>query len=214
MTRVTSDTEARTRDEEGDVPPSVSDEPTATDDGEAPTGDPGAGDPPSGEGVRTRNRLSLPLVPVLLVVLLLLVAAAGFLWFTRTEESAVSTADYAAVLQTARSGIVDITSFDHLTLDDDIEQIRRVATGDLVEESVAELEEQREQIVQYEIVSNVEVVGAGVTRAEGDEATVMLLLQATTENAVAPQAEIDKWRIEVTLEKVGDRWLLSGISGR
>ena len=54
-------------------------------------------------------------------------------------ESAVRTDEYAEALQAARSGVVDLTSFDHLTLDDDIEQTRRLTTGDLQEESVAQL---------------------------------------------------------------------------
>ena len=48
-----------------------------------------------------------------------------FLWFTRPDTSAVRTADYVGALQAARSGVVDLTSFDYLTLDDDIAQIKR-----------------------------------------------------------------------------------------
>lgn len=160
------------------------------------------------------SRPALPLVPVLATLLVLLVAAAAFLWFTRPAPSAIRTADYVEALQAARSGVVDLTSFDHLTLDDDIEQIRRVATGDLREESVAELEDNRQELIDSEAVVNTEVVGAGVTRADADAATVLMVIQATQESTASPQAQVVRYRIQVELTKEEDRWLLSGITGR
>jgi Mce-associated membrane protein len=173
----------------------------------------GGGDDDGGDVPSDRRGLSIPLVPTLAVLLVLLLAAGAFLWFTRPGESAVRTGDYAEALQAARSGVVDLTSFDYLTLDDDIEQARRVTTGDLREESVAELDERRQEITDLQAVVNTEVVGAGVTRANGEDATVLLVIQSTQESAANPQAQIIRYRIEVTLEKVEGRWLLSGIKG-
>jgi hypothetical protein len=164
-------------------------------------------------GNAPRSGPSVPLVPILLVLLLVLLAAGAFLWFTRPGESAVRTDDYAEALQAARSGIVDLTSFDHLTLDDDIEQVRRVSTGDLEEESIAQLDTRRQEITELKAVANTEVVGAGVTRVDGEDATVLLLIQSTQESAANPQAQIVRYRIEVTLQKEEGRWLLSGIKG-
>jgi hypothetical protein len=175
----------------------------------------GAGDDGKADeaGAESRGRLSLPLVPTLAVLLLVLLAALGFLWFTRPGESAVTTDDYGQALQAARSGVVDLTSFDYLTLDDDIEQIRRVATGDLREESVAELDGRRQQITDLQAVVNTEIVGAGVTRADDADATVLMVIQSTQESTASPQAQMSRYRIQVTLEKVDGRWLLSGITG-
>jgi hypothetical protein len=208
---VTSETQARPREEDEAV---ASDEP-----GDQPTGASGPGTPDRGvpgdaEPGRERvSRPSVPLVPTLLVLLLVLLAAGAFLWFTRPGESAVGTDDYAEALQAARSGIVDLTSFDYLTLDDDIEQVRRVATGDLEEATVDRLDTERQQITDLKAVWNTEVVGAGVTRADGEDATVLLVIQSTQESAANPQAQIVRYRIEVSLEKEEGRWLLSGIKG-
>ena len=173
---------------------------------------------PTGRGRRERSAerpsVSLPLVPVLATLLVLLLAAAAFLWFTRPEPSAIRTAEYAQALTAARSAIVDVTSFDHLTLDDDIEQIRRVTTGDLREEAVAELEENRQQIVEAESIVNTEVIGAGVLRADGDSATVLMVIQATQQSTASQQAQVAPYRVQVELTKENDRWVLSGISGR
>jgi hypothetical protein len=175
----------------------------------------GVAEPGDGGPARTgrRARLSIPLLPALAVLLVLLLAGVAFLWLTRPEESPVRTGDYGAALQAARSGVVDLTSFDHLTLDDDIEQIRRVATGDLRDDSVSELEDRRQEITDLEAVVNTEIIGAGVTRADTDDATVLLVIQATQESAAGEQVQISRYRLEVDLEKSGDRWLLSGIRG-
>jgi hypothetical protein len=213
---VTSETRARPRDEEDALTsPDPGDEATAATDAGVPhAGDAGdhAADPDMRGGPGRRGSGSR-LAPVLAVLLVLLLAAAGFLWFTRPGESAVRTGDYAEALQAARSAIVDYTSFDYLTLDDDIEQIRRVSVGDLRDSGVAKLDEGRAEITEAEFVVNTEVVGAGVTRVDGTDATVLLVVQATQKSTASPQAQISKYRIEVTLEKSEDRWLLSGIKG-
>jgi hypothetical protein len=212
---VTSEARVRPRDEEEDV--TLADRAgasTGSTDADADGGAPAAGAPDAavarveaGDGAGDgehgpggRGRPAVPLVPTLAVLLVLLLAAAGYLWFTRPGESAVRAGHYAEALQAARSGVVDLTSFDYLTLDDDIEQIRRV-------------DERRQQITDAQAIVNTEVVGAGVTRANGDEATVLLIIESTQESTAGEQTQIVRYRIEVTLEKAGDRWLLSGIKG-
>ncbi len=186
----------------------------SSDDGVRPGADGATVSGDDGDGRTTRaRRPARPAVPLLAVLLVLLLAAGTYLWFTRPGESAVRTGDYAQALQAARSGVVDLTSFDHLTLDDDIEQVRRVATGDLREESVAQLDQRRQQITDVEAVVNTEVIGAGVTRADGDDATVLLVIESTQESTASPQAQIVRYRIQVDLEKEDGRWLLSGIKG-
>ncbi|SNR49393.1 hypothetical protein [Blastococcus mobilis] len=224
---MTSEARARARDEE-DVVPSVDpgDDPTGATDVQAPdartahVGAPAAGsragasaDGGTDSGHRGEGRITVRLVPTLSVVLVLLLGAVAYLWFTRPPESAISTRDYAEALQAARSGVVDLTSFDHLTLDDDIEQARRVTTGDLREESVAQLDQRRQELTDLQAVVSTEVVGAGITRADAEDATALLVIQSTQESAADPQAQIVRYRIEVTLEKSDGRWLLSGIKG-
>ena len=158
--------------------------------------------------------LSLPLVPVLAVLLALLVAGTVFLWVTRPGESSVRTGDYVGALQAARAGIVDVTSFDHVTLDDDIEQIRNVTTGDLREETVQQLDASRQQITDAQAVVNTTVVGAAVGAVDGDSATVFAVLQSTQQTSASEQAQVQRYRVEIDLTREDGRWLLSGITGR
>lgn len=183
--------------------------------GKAPVEEPAEGKPAEGKPGRTRP--ALPLVPALAVLLVVLLGVTTWLalpLLRGADRSPIRTDTYAEVLQAARSGVVDLTSFDHLTLDDDIEQVRRVATGDLREESLAQLEDRRQELLDMQAVVNTEVVGAGVTRAEESEATVLLVIQSTQQSTASPQAQVLRYRIQVELQKEDGRWLLSGITGR
>jgi Mce-associated membrane protein len=182
-----------------------SSEPVAVDDADA--------DADADAGDRSR-RPSLPLVPVLAVLLLLIAAACVALWVTRPDDSAVRTGDYVGALQAARAGIVDVTSFDYVTLDDDIAQIRNVTTGDLQQESVDQLDKSRQQITDAQAVVNTSVVGAAVGAADDDTATVFAVLQSTQQTSTSQQAQVQRYRVEITLTRVDGRWLLSGITGR
>ena len=164
-------------------------------------------------GAPTSSRPSLPLVPVLAVLLVLLLAGVGFLWVTRPAKSSVRVDDYVEALQAARSGVVDMTSFDYLTFDDDLEQIRRVTTGDLKKEAVDQLDSRRKQITDSQATVNTEVIGAGVTSASDTSATVLLVIQSTQKSSASQQAEVLRYRIRVEMQKQSGRWLLSGIAG-
>ncbi len=182
----------------------------------SPSGDddPAGTDAAADAAPRHRRRIAVPLVPALGVLLLLLLGLNASLLAPRlfADESSVRTSTYVAVLQAARANVVDLTSFDHLTIDDDIEQARRVTTGNLTDESVEGLERVRQQLVDGQAVTSTEVVGAGVTRATDDEGTVVMVI-ATTRQAAGVPAQVRRDRIEVDLQREGDRWLLSAIRG-
>jgi len=216
---VTSDARPRARQDD-DAPASPSTERTgattsAIEDVAEAGAEPGADAAAAREdrARRGRRRVTLPLVPLLAILLALLIAAGGWLWLTRPDRSSVTTADYEEVLQAARSNIVDYTSFDYLTLDDDLEQIRRVAIGELRDSSVARLEDGREAIADSQLVVNSEVVAAGATAADADRATVVLVVKSSTKSLASPQTQVSFARIEVGLEKQDGRWLLSRLVG-
>jgi len=187
--------------------------PEATPDAPAEPDEP-TGAEATGEQAGRPRRAALPLVPVLGVLLVLLLAGTGYLWSTRPGTSSVATGDYVDALQAARSGIVDVASFDYLTLDDDITQIEAVTTGDLRSESVDQLNSRRQDITTAQAVVNTEVVGAAVGAADDSTATVYMVIQSTQTTSASQQAQVQRYRIEVDLTKDGGRWLLSGISGR
>lgn len=167
----------------------------------------------SGRGPRMPSVL---LTRALAVLLVLLVAALGYLWVTRPAPSSIQRADYVGALEGARSGIIDLTSFDYLTFDDNLRQIKAVTTGDLQTESLKALNDRRKDITSSQAVVNTKVIegGAGVTKATSKAATVVLVIETTQKTKASTQAQVTRYRIEVQMSKVNGRWLLSGISGR
>jgi Mce-associated membrane protein len=161
-----------------------------------------------------RSRVTGPLVTALAVLLVLLLAAGGWLFFTRPTASSVRTADYVAVLQAARSEIVDLTSFDYLTFDEDVAKVKRITTGDLRTEAVDQLDKTRQDVTTAQAVVSTEVIGAAVTSADDSHGTVVLFIQSTQKNNTVSQAQVLQFHVEAKLTKVNGRWLLSGIQGR
>jgi Mce-associated membrane protein len=204
---VISDARARPRADD-DV------EGTAVPDVEGPGG-PQRHESPAVTGGSGRMPFAL-LAQALAVLLVLLLAALGYLWVTRPASSAIRVADYVGALEGARSGVVDLTSFDYLTLDDNLRQIKAVTTGDLQTESLKALNARRADITGSQAVVNTKVIegGAGVTKATAKAATVVLVIETTQKTKASSRAQVTRFRIEVQMSKVNDRWLLSGISGR
>jgi Mce-associated membrane protein len=163
---------------------------------------------------RRSGRVWGPAVAVLTVLLLLLLGAVGYLWFSRPAASSVRTADYVAVLTQGRQDVVDLTSFDFQTIDQDIAQVRKVSVGDLQKDSVALLEKGRQQFTDQQVVVNTEVVSAAVTQAGDGTGRLMLVIQSTQSTKASTTPKVSRYRIQADLQKVGDRWLLSGITGR
>jgi Mce-associated membrane protein len=150
------------------------------------------------------------------VLLVLLLAGLGYLLATRPAPSSVRVADYPTALEGARSAVIDLTSFDYLTLDDNLRQIQAVTTGDLRKESTDKLNQNRKNIVASQAVFNTKVLenGAGVTKATSKAATVVMVIETTQKTKASKQAQVTRFRIEVQMVKVNGRWLMSGISGR
>jgi Mce-associated membrane protein len=180
----------------------------------------GPGGPSRSESPATVGRSGrLPfalLTQALAVLLVLLLAGLAYLWVTRPAASSIRVADYVGALEGARSDVVDLTSFDYLTLDDDLRQIQAVTTGDLRKESTDRLNASRKTLLDSQAVTNTKVIegGAGVTKATSEAATVVLVIEATQKTKASTQAQVIRYRIEAQMSRIDGRWLLSGISGR
>lgn len=160
-------------------------------------------------------RITVSLTAVVAAVLVVLVAVGSWLFITRpAERSPIELTAFDEILGAARSGIVDVTSFDYLTLDQDIAEIDAVTTGDLRDEVLATMDERRERLVTDQQVTSTEVIAASLTEASATQATAQIVLRARQKSLLTPQETVTRYRVEVTLELVDGRWLLSGLTGR
>lgn len=169
---------------------------------------------------RDRVRRSVPRIKitptaVVAALLVLLLALGSWLYLTRpVGRSAIELTDFDEILSAARSGVVDVTSFDYLTLDQDIDEIEAVTTGALREEVLGTLNERRSQLVIDQQVSSTEVIAASLTAASPNQAAAFIVLRVRQMSLLTPEETVGGYRVEVTLEFVDGRWLLSELIGR
>jgi len=58
------------------------------------------------------------------------------------------------------------------------------------------------------------VIAAALTLASPTRATALIVLRSTMTSLLTPQPTVTRYRVEVTLELIEGRWLLSGLTGR
>lgn len=65
---------------------------------------------------------------------------------------------------------------------------------------------------RYQTVVLADVSAGGVERVQGDEATVLLYVNQQSTNNLSASPKITQDRVEMTMKKVGGRWLVAGIT--
>ena len=163
---------------------------------------------------RPLPRIRISLTALVAAVLVILVGLGSWLFLNRpVTQSPIELTAFDEILSAARSGIVDVTSFDYLTLDQDIAEIDAVTVGELHDDTIAALEDRREQLVTDQQVSATAVIAASVTEASATQATALVVLRARVKNLITPQETVTRYRVQVELRLVDGRWLLSNLTG-
>lgn len=186
-----------------DEPDDLGDPPTH---GADPAGDAAADVGPSTPGSRWKHRMVFVVLPV---VALLLGATAGFLkWQDSTARDSARAGIESA--QAARDATVALLSYQPDTVDKDLTAARSLLTGDF-KDSYTSLTNQvvipgaKQQHIGA--VANVRAV-APVSATENRAVDLVFVNQSIIVGTGAPSDTASS--VRVTLQKVGDRWLVSG----
>lgn len=111
-----------------------------------------------------------------------------------------------SALVAARTYTTSLTTYDHRTLDEDVERVRRVATGEFATEYDATIEQLRQQLVTTQAVSTGTVVGAGIESVDPDSATVLVAVNQTIVSAEAPEPRSETNRLRMVLVRQDGSW--------
>ncbi|GGO86128.1 hypothetical protein GCM10011584_07730 [Nocardioides phosphati] len=155
-----------------------------------------------------RSRAGVP--PALVVVTALLLLAAGVLAFLAHGSRQVEAARRAAV-SSAEHRLPALLSYRHDRLDRDLARAVDQTTGSFHDE-YQELATRtvRPTAERRKVDTTANVSGAGVVSASEDRVVVLALLTQSTVTAGGAPV-VSGSRVEVTLERVGDDWLLSAL---
>ena len=161
------------------------------------------------------RRLRHPLeaaVAVCLVVLLLSVTVAGWAWSTDRDRARVSAGEQAA-LKAARVHVVDVLSYDFPTVEKDMRRAESNLSGDFADDFTKMANHLIIPTARAKgIRTHAEVTSAGVVRSSVDRVVVLLFVNQTTTSRAVPEPTLDGSRLEVTLDRAGDGWLISKLT--
>lgn len=139
-----------------------------------------------------------------------LVVGAGVLaWTVRGDRAAEQARDDA--LEAARLAAVEVLSYDHRRIDEDIEEAERLGTGEFLEQYQAATEGLVEQAEAGAVVVRTTVQGASVQSASADRVEVLLFVDQTTTRTGLEEPRVEQNRVRLTLDDVDGRWLVSGL---
>lgn len=148
-----------------------------------------------------------------LLALSLVAAVAGAVW-TGVDVRAERNADARerAALAAGREAAVAFTSYDYKRIQEDLDRVSALSTGQFRDEFTKALGALTEAIEKAHGVSEGQVNQAGVVRMHRDSAVVIAAVDASITNKEAHQPSLRRYRLQITLTRVEDTWLISDIS--
>ncbi|WP_395696075.1 J domain-containing protein [Nocardioides sp.] len=147
-----------------------------------------------------------------LAVAVLVVAGVGA-WLDVTTPSDRSVEDATSAAQSAAErAVVPILSYDATSLDQSKAAAEQYLTGDYRSEYDKLFEGViRQNAPSTKTVVTAQLVRSGIVRSGDDRVQVFLLVNQTRTNAADDQPTIYKNWVTMTMEKVGDDWLVAGM---
>ncbi|GLZ07601.1 hypothetical protein Acsp03_50670 [Actinomadura sp. NBRC 104412] len=143
---------------------------------------------------------------VIAVVLATAVATYGYTQWWKPREL---DRQRAAATQAARQTAVNLASLDYREVQKGIDRVLAGMTGDVKNQWATQAKVISDTATRTKSVSQVQQVRAGVISMDGDSAEVMVAVNATTTSPTVKQGAPRYYRFEMTLTRVGDRWLVS-----
>lgn len=161
--------------------------------------------------LRTTRRRRAGLVLACAAGLVVLFAATTVVSWQRAQEQ-VALARSQAV-EAAQQQAVALLSYDHRSIDADLDRARSGLTGPFREEYAKLTSEVIAPVAKEQrTTTRANVVRSAVVNAEQDRAVVLLFLNQTTESNTLEAPRIDGSRVRMTLKNVDDRWLVSDLA--
>jgi Mce-associated membrane protein len=159
-----------------------------------------------GPGDPRRSRKAL--IALAVVVAMLALAVAGLWWLDHRYNRSESARD--AALQAAREQVVPVLSYDFHSIDADLQRAGAALTGQFREEFLTVANQitapaAREQ----QITTRATVIASSVVRADPEQVVVLLFVNQHTSSSQSEAVQLSAHRIQLTMSRVDDRWLIS-----
>jgi Mce-associated membrane protein len=160
---------------------------------------------------RSRRTTGLALVALLVPVVLTAV-----LWVTQSRQVAAAEdvrAEDRAALDAATRETLNWASVDYRKVDDFVDTVKEGATGTFLQQFQQSETALRTLINQNKSVQvpTIPKDGAALLERRGNEARVLIVMDANVTNKSATTPQPRQYRLQVTVSKVDGRWLTSNL---
>ncbi|WP_298441544.1 hypothetical protein [Gordonia sp. (in: high G+C Gram-positive bacteria)] len=135
----------------------------------------------------------------------------GYRYFAGDDAPSTASSSQAAVLGVANDYAVKLSSFDYRDLDKNRTAIAAMSTADFGKKYDEMVKALTEIVANGKGEATAEVSHSAVESLKGDQATVLLFVDQTAKNVVAPEGRSQPYRMVVKLKKVDGRWLVDDV---
>ncbi|GAB2960158.1 hypothetical protein LWP59_05820 [Amycolatopsis acidiphila] len=149
---------------------------------------------------------------VLGVIALLLAGGVGVVAYLRQQQTTAMDARGAAT-DAARSEITTILSYNYQTFDRDLMNATELLTGDFQQQYRDLMTGTvRTAALDQQTVTNASVARSSVISATPASVETLIFVNQTTTSKASQGPQLSGSRVQVTMTKVGDRWLISHLT--
>lgn len=148
---------------------------------------------------------------VTLVVVLVLLAAGALLGALRLRDAAARDNARDAALGAARQEALNLTSIDGKDIEADLKRVQDGATGGFATDFAQRAKDLKRVLTENAVVAEGRVIDAALVRGDLDTATVLVVVDSTVKNKAVPAGRANTYRMQLDLERRGDRWLTSAL---
>ncbi|MEB3032996.1 Mce protein [Mycolicibacter sp. MYC340] len=195
--------------ESTDEPDVVTDEPDAVTDEPEAESDDSPSEPAAEEAAPSRPaRPRWQWIAAAVLALGLIGAAVeGWLLYAHHQRAVAA----AQALDAAERYTLVLTGVDPASVDKNFAEVLDGATGEFKDMYSASAEQLRQLLIDNKATAHGTVIDAAVKSATKNKVEVLLFVDQSVSNKVAPQPKIDRSRIVMTMEKVDGRWLAAKV---
>jgi Mce-associated membrane protein len=147
------------------------------------------------------------------VGLIVIVALAVALIVSRVQLSnqGSQNADQSGAVAAAKTDSIDVATYSYLHLQRDFGRVEAEATPSFRRKFISSSNSLSKVLVQYKATASAKVLRAAVESISNSKAVVLLFVNQSVANTTQQGVSTDDSRIEVTLTRSGNRWLLEDL---
>src|SRR6476646_6520378 len=166
----------------------------------------------AGSSASSDRALTRTVAVAALAVLLVGLAVLAFLQTLSIRHHDDLDASRSAAVNAASDEVIALLTVKHATATSDLKRLLDGSTAGVHDQLEKQATTFRKALTAGQVTSTGSIAAAALVSMSGDNAVVGIAAKATVKNKASPKGEARNYRLTVTVAKIGDRWLVSGLT--